>query len=230
VFYNRSATHGGIVFVLEQVPSERKLVELEVNAVIGERRYSKTLNIILDDDAVVIHSAAVSPGVQATLADRFNAIYGPNTAPTYFFKSDLFSLHGTLDFSAHSQQVGTVFTASGQPLIKYMPNITGLIFDGCSNVTPTGTSFGTYDSSTKTLTFEALPNLTTLSFANCNASDTGILDLTGCENITSLDLRGTQVGIKLANSKVSSLQLGSPISVSITNPRTLGESETTFTI
>lgn len=230
VFYNRSATHGGIVFVLEQVPSERKLVELEVNAVIGERRYSKTLNIILDDDAVAIHSAAVSPGVQATLADRFDAIYGSNTAPTYFFKSDLFSLHGTLDFSAHSQQVGTVFTASGQPLIKYMPNITGLIFDGCSNVTPTGTSFGTYDSSTRTLTFEALPKLTTLSFAGCNSQDIGILDLTNCQNVTSLDLRNTQVSVKLVNSKIALLQLGSPISVSITNPTILGDSGTTLTI
>jgi hypothetical protein len=102
IFYNRSATHGGIVFVLEQVPPQKKLVELEINAVIGERRYSKTLNIVLDDDSVAIHSAAISPGVQATLVDRFEAIYGSNTAPTYFFKSDLYSIHGILDFSVHS--------------------------------------------------------------------------------------------------------------------------------
>jgi hypothetical protein len=207
-----------------------RLVELEVNAVIGERRYSKTINIVIDNDSVALHTVSVSQGVQGTLTDRFNAIYGQGTAPTGFFKSDLYSLYGTLDFSGHASSVGTVFASNGQPLLKYLPNINGLIFDGCSNVQPTGSSFGTYDSQTNTLVFETLPNLTTLSFANCNASDTGILDLTGCENITSLDLRGTQVGIKLANSKVSSLQLGSPISVSITNPRTLGESGTTFTI
>jgi hypothetical protein len=198
-----------------------KLVELEVNAVVGERRYSKTLNIVIDDDSVAIHSAAVSPGVQATLADRFDAIYGQNTAPTYFFKSDLLSLYGTLDFSAHSQQVGTVFATNGQPLVKYMPNVTGLVFTGCTNVSPTGSSFGTYDSSTRTLTFETLPKLTTLSFENCNAQDVGILDLTNCPNITTLNLTGTQVGVILAGSSVTSLALGSPSLVSITNPVSL---------
>jgi hypothetical protein len=111
-----------------------------------------------------------------------------------------------------------------------LPNVTGLLFDGCSNVTPTGTSFGTYDSSTRTLTFEALPKLTTLSFADCNSQDIGILDLTNCQNVTSLDLRNTQVSVKLVNSKIALLQLGSPISVSITNPTVLGDSGTTLTI
>jgi hypothetical protein len=45
-----------------------------------------------------------------------------------------------------------------------------------------------------------------------------------------LDLRSTQVSVKLVNSKIASLQLGSPISVSITNPTVLGDSGTTLTI
>lgn len=230
LFYNRSATHGGIVFIVEQVPQDMRIVELEINAIVGEKRYSKVINVVIYDDATALHSISTSAGVQQTLVDKFNTIYGQGTAPTYFYKTDLYSLYGTLDFSSNAAQVGTVFTTNGQPLIKYLPNITGLIFTNCINVVPTSSSFGTYDSSTNTLVFEELPKLQTLSFAGCSAQDTGILDLTRCPNVTNLDLRDTQVGIKLVNSKINSLQLGSPSYVSISNPIVLGNADTTFSL
>lgn len=227
-YYNRSATRGGIRIILEQAPQDMRLVELEVNAVIGDRRYTKVINIVLYDDAVSLHNASISQGVQGAITDRFNAIYGSNTAPLNFFKSDLYSLYGDLDFSGYASSVGTVFASNGEPLIKYLPNITGLIFTGCSNVTPTGASFGTYNSQNHTLLFLAMPKLTTLSFQGCNSQDTDVLDLTNCPNITALNLSGTQVGVKLVNSNITQLALGSPTTVIIDTPTAITSDNVTI--
>lgn len=80
-----------------------------------------------------MHSQSTSVGVQNVLNTRHVALYG-NALDSYY-KSDLLSLTGTLDFSANASSIGTVYTADGNnSLLKYLPNIKSLIFDNCTSL------------------------------------------------------------------------------------------------
>lgn len=231
MYYTKSATHGGIILGIETIPDEMRVVDLQVDVIIGEKRYSKTLNIIAYDDALVLHKLATSIGVQNTLVDAFNVQYGNNTAPSEFYKSDLFSISGTLDFSAHSNAVGTVLATNGNPLLQYLPNITGLNFTNCTSVKPTSASFGSYNSSTRTTTFIANQNIVSVSFSGCDPSDTAAIDFSQCPNLESVNMYGTKVGVVLGSqNKVNNLILGTPYTVSITNPTVLGDDNATTSI
>lgn len=217
LYYTKTATRGGIVFGLSEAPQEMMLVTLNMTAIVGERTYNKTINIVLYDDSTSMYNQG--GGVQAALQERFSAIYG--ISPTYFYKTDLFSIYGTLDFSGYVQNVSDVYDIERKPLIRHLTNVQRLIFTGCYNILPTGSYFGEYNNSTQTLLFQEMPHLTEISFNGCNANDNSIIDLTNCPSITKLDLRGTQAGINLVNSSISTLQLGSPKVVVITNPKVL---------
>lgn len=73
-----------------------------------------------------------------------------------------------------------------------------------------------------------MPKLTTLSFQGCNSQDTDVLDLTNCPNITALNLSGTQVGVKLVNSNITQLALGSPTTVIIDTPTAITSDNVTI--
>ena len=54
--------------------------------------------------------------------------------------------------------------------------------------------------------------------------------LTNCPNVATVNLSGTTAGIKLASgSPVSSISLGSPVSVSIVRPKTLTSNDISIT-
>lgn len=223
LYYAKCASHNGIVIGTTTVPQNLTLYELKAYVTVGARTYIKTVNIIAYDDAQVLHTQVTSPGVQNVLNTLHSSLYG-NSIYEYY-KSDLLSLVGALDFSVESQSVGSVYANNNVSLLTYLPNISSLNFDGCSSLVQA--SLGTINNGV--LTFYPSSSLTTFS-AN-GAPITNIVDFSGCPNLDSIDLRNTYAGIILPNqSRVSSIQLGSPSKVSITNPTQIGNSGTTFTI
>ena len=106
-----------------------------------------------------------------------------------------------------------------------MKYITSIILDGLTSITLTDLITGNNQ-----LDVSNISSLTSISLNGCTGLNGSVLNLTDSPQITSVDLRGTSTGITLVNSRITSLQLGSPASVSITNPTALGDSGTTFTI
>lgn len=72
--------------------------------------------------------------------------------------------------------------------------------------------------------FSRISGLTTVNLYGCSGL-TGVVDLTGATGVTSLDLRGTNCGVIVPqNSEITTLQLGTPVSVSINQPTSLTSS------
>jgi hypothetical protein len=62
---------------------------------------------------------------------QYGAVLGRNN----FYKVDLYSMNGTIDFHTAGTNLTSLGTANGSYLFKYLPNITGLILDGCTAIT-----------------------------------------------------------------------------------------------
>lgn len=172
-----------------------------------------TANIIVSDDATAI--------VMSNQAVLFNAIntawttqYGSAIGRNNFFKVDLMSLTGTLDFSTAGANLSNLITANGSYLFKYLTNLTGLNLDGCTNITNVHSSITQID-------FTYMTKLINLSIQNCTGL-TGNIDLTMCPNIAQVDASGTTVNVLVPSASVlTKYEVGSPTSINITNPTVL---------
>jgi hypothetical protein len=47
---------------------------------------------------------------------------------------------GTIDFSSQASELQNLVTVNGSYLFRYLSNITGIILDGCTNITQTNNS------------------------------------------------------------------------------------------
>ena len=217
IYYTKSATHKGIVLGVTTAPDTPKIYTLKINVIVGGKQFTRNINILVYNDSQVIHTQNVSSGVQNVLNTNHILSYG--NAINQYYKSDLLSLTGTLDFSAESQSIGSISTVNRDNLLQYLQNISEFNFSGCSHLDQS--SLGSISSGV--ISVVNLPNLITL---NLNGTPiTNVLDLTNCPNIEILDTRNTNAGVKLASgSPMTSLQLGSPSVVDIKNPKYLTKS------
>ena len=221
IYYTKSATHKGIVIGVTQAPNSPRLYTLKVNVVVGGKQFTRNINLLVYNDAQVIHTQNTSMGVQNVLNANHTLLYG--NAINQYYKSDLLSLAGILDFSAEYQSIGTVLTTNGDKLLQYLQNVSEFNFNNCSSLDQS--SLGTITSGV--ISVLSLPTLTTLKLNG--APITNVLDLTNCPNIETLDTRNNSAGIILAtNSPITSMQLGSPSKVDIRNPRYLVKNNVTI--
>lgn len=225
--YTKDSQNGGItVKVAGNPPSTMRKYRLVARISIGGRSSQTfSLNIIVWDDNDVIISQNVSEGKYIGVTTLYKSNYSLTDFTGSVYKSHLLSLYGTLDFSQQQQKPASLLTQNGDSMFLYTKYITSVILDGCTAIPLTDIS-----TSATELDFSNMQYMTSLSINGCSGLGNGLLDLSANPEITSIDTRGTTVGIKLVNSKVSSLQLGSPSAVSIINPTILGNSGTTFTI
>ena len=214
IYYTKTATQKGIVLGVTSAPSSPRLYALKINVVVGGRQFTRNINILVYDDAQVMHTQNTSAAVQNVLNTAHTTLYGDGIAQ--YYKSDLLSLAGELDFSAEYQSIGSILTNSGDRLLQYLQNVSSLNFENCSQLDQT--SLGPLTSGV--IRVVSLPVLETL---NVNGTSiTATLDLTDCPNVTTLDARNSQAGVKLSTSSpITSLRLGSPHIVDITNPKYL---------
>lgn len=181
--------------------------------------------VVNDNDIIV--PANGSP-LASTLYNKYISLYyaGQSNIPSAFpmYKMHLLSLYGTLDFS-NVPQIESVMTTNRDTVFKYVPYVTSLVLDGCSRLYKQD-PITLLDS----LDFSNLTRLTSASFNGCT-NLIGTLDFTNCTELDSLDARNTSLGVILPQmSKITSLQLGSPTEIRITQPTVLGNVGTVYTM
>ena len=160
------------------------------------------------------------------LKNRWYAKYGEDIGRNKFYRSDLFTLDGTLTFST---DITSVRSAVGtHSLFEYLPAIEGLNFSGCSSLlstyTPTGSS-----TPINMFVFDNMPALTTLNITNCS-SLTEDIDLSDCPNITTVTATGTSINVYLPQgSGVTSYSLGTPTEIILDSPTAIAPTNVTVT-
>ena len=172
-----------------------------------------TANIIVSDDstAIVMSSQSVMFNV---INAAWTAQYGSAIGRNNFFKVDLMSLTGTLDFSTAGSNLSNLLTANGSYLFRYLSNLTGLNLDGCTNITNVNSNITQID-------FTYMTALQNLSIQNCTGL-TGNIDITMCTDIRQVDSSGTTVSIIMPTEpKVTKYEVGKPTTISIVNPTVL---------
>ena len=219
VKYSKDAVYGGINIVVDgPVSDQPKLYCIQTRLKIGgkETQIYNLYFMVIDDNEVIV-PANGSP-LASTLYDKYISLYysGQSVIPSAFsmYKTHLMSLYGTLDFSQQST-IGSVMTSKGDTVLKYIPNITSLIFDGCANLYKQDpqTNSDSFD-------FSSLLELTSISMNGCVGA-VGVLDFSNNGKLQSVDIRNTTLGIKLVNSIVTTVKLGSPTKVEIRSPKYL---------
>lgn len=138
------------------------------------------------------------------------------------------ALTGTLDFTTDPVTntaksdwlaITSIKTNSGSIILKYLPNITELVFDNCTALTSTNSSIT--DDDKNQFVFTYMLNLISISMQNCIGL-TNDIDVSSLTKLTTLNLGGTTINALLpTNSVISTLHLGSPTSVSINTPTAL---------
>lgn len=179
---------------------------------------SKQLIVMQDNQAII---TSINTVVYGVLSNSWNTEYNTQL-PTSVYRIHLLSLHGELDFSVqiNEQTLGSnIATNNRRTLLKYIPNVTSLIFDGCNALT--FTSQYVDENNGKQIMFDYMPNLQKLSIQNCTRLDQDI-DLTMCPNIQEIDASGTTINVILPNNpKITKYELGTPTSINISNPTVL---------
>ena len=186
-----------------------------------------TMNILLfDDNNRILDNDPTNP-LYLCVRDKYNTTFSI-AANTNFaiYKSDLLSLEGSLDLSTSPYNAVTSLQTNSGSIFNYLPYITSVDLTGCTMLSHRFSS-GIFD-------FSNMPRLTAVSLNGCtglnsNNQGSNTLDLSTSPHITSIDLRNTTIGIKIgASSNINTLQLGSPIYVSITRPRVLTDAGITI--
>ena len=179
-----------------------------------ERTVTSTL-VISDDGTPIVSSNQV---MFNAVNDAFTTQTGSSIGRNYFYKVDLMVLTGTIDFTSYAATLPNLVTSNGSYLFKYLPNVTGIILDGC-NITNTANNIQGDDK--RQFLFDNMVNLRTLSIQNCTGL-TGDVDLTMCPEITQVDASGTTVNVLVpTGTKVTNYEVGAPATVSIVNPTQL---------
>ena len=231
------STRGGIPLQAssnDPLPSSPVLFQVNASIKIGGKdTITKTIYFIAVNDATPIIE-----GSQAALSrcmwDKYCALYSLQTgAAQNMYKTHLLSVYGTVDFSPNDYKtVNSLVTSNNDSVLKYIPNVTILNFEGC-------TSLGIQDTNHyNNFDFTQSSNLTSLNLKGCTGLNGQYLDLRPCANLTTLDTRNTSIGVLLGNAttsaslktKISTLHLGSPIKLVIDGATVLGQSNTTFDI
>jgi hypothetical protein len=133
---------------------------------------------------------------------------------TQLYKTDLLSLQGELRFY-NLEDIGSLgtYTNSSDSIFNYMPNLTGLIIDTCTNVAWQGDE-------DKLINLAKLPKLETLKIKNSSfSSGTNIeLHLSSSLYLTEIDTTGSNTDVVLNGlNNLTTLKLGNPKIIEIVN-------------
>lgn len=181
---------------------------------LGGKTVTLTKKIIVMNDLSPIVRADGSY-LYLALNALYTSINGEGTEA--FYRSTLMALTGTLDLSPYPN-IGRVAVSTNKTIFYYLSNLTGLIMDGCTQLTDTFTNGGiTIDQ----MDFSTMPKLQILSIQNCTGLVNDI-DLTDNEDIRQVDARGTSLNVILPiTPKVTNLTLGAPSEIVIDSPTVL---------
>ena len=213
----RKASTGGIRLNADAaMPANDEVYIYDIQATVrfksSVERIATAAVVVADDiDSIVMSN-------QSIMYNCINAAwvvqYGSNIGRNSFYKVDLLSMNGTIDFSTAGSSLTSLLTANGSYLFKYLPNLTGLNLDGCSTLTSANSNIDQF-------VFTNMTALQNLSIQNCTGL-TADIDLTMCTDLRQVDASSTSVNVLVPEgTKITKYEVGAPTSISIVNPTVL---------
>lgn len=183
----------------------------------GKRLNINSIVAAGDDASAVVMSyqSAMYTSINNAWTTQFGSSIGRNN----IYKLDLFMMTGTIDFSSQASELLNLVTVNGSYLFRYLSNITGIILDGCTNITQTNDSIA--GENKNQLVFTNMTKLQNLSIQNCTGI-TGNIDLTPCTDIRQIDASGVSCNIIIPeNAPITKYEVGTPTMVSMINPTSI---------
>lgn len=203
------------------IPNGSETYEYTLQVVVtfkSDKQMTINGRIVLMNDTIAIVSR-LQEFLYKAISDRWEAQTGEELTKNNLYRSDLISLDGTLTFGPDSQFNNIVTNKGTDSVLKYLPSVTGLVFDNNTNLTSTYNTI-TEDNGNQFI-FTNMPQLKKLYIQNCT-SLTEDIDLTMCADLEEVDASGTSINVFIpADSKVTKYELGLPTSVSIVRPTVL---------
>lgn len=189
------------------MPDEVQLYTLTANVLFTSgKQMTCSSTIVVQSDCIIV--PASSQAIYGALNDAWTSQFGSALGKNNFYKVDLMAIQTGVDFSSYASSLSSLTTYDNQYLLKYIPNVPALTFDGCTQLTSTN------------FVFDKMPNLVYLSIEGCTGL-TGTIDLSN-NSIQQLYASGTTVSFTLpSNTTITNYELGTPSSISINNPVSL---------
>ena len=189
------------------MPDEVQLYTLTANVLFTSgKQMTCSSTIVVQSDGIIV--PASSQAMYGALNDAWTSQFGSALGKNNFYKVDLMAIQTAVDFSSYASGLSSLTTYDNQYLLKYIPNVPALIFDGCTQLTSTN------------FVFDKMPNLVYLSIKNCTGL-TGTIDLSN-NPIRQIYANGTTVSFTLpSNTTITNYELGTPSSININNPVSL---------
>ena len=207
------------------VPNNSDIFDYTISAVVTfisdkQMTASSTINV-MNDSIPIVNS--LNSNLYIPIQNSWATQFGTELTKLDLYRVDLMSLTGTIDFSVRSSDSEFTSIATGKSidsLLKYLPNVTGLIFDNCTHLTSINSNPNFEDNGNQFI-FDKMPNLQILSIQNCIGLNQTI-DLTDCPNITQVDASGTTINVLVPEGAIlTKYELGTPTSINLINPTVL---------
>lgn len=224
--YAKSTSADKLRLVAYSTPDTRSLYKVKINVKFQGLKPAevKQFYVIVWNDNIPVITIDTTNPLYLAIRNKYNTDYDlANETNFAIFKSHLLSLYGTFDLTQYSS-VGSLIGNNQQSIFNYMPYITSINLEGCTNLVHRFNSTG--DGFINVFDFTNMPRLTSISLKGCtglNASNISpnTLSLATCPNVTSLDVEDTTIGVNIPkNHGISVLKLGSPRELIIGNNST----------
>lgn len=198
------------------VPTNDDIFTYKVEAVVN---FVSGLSMTVHYNITVMNDIDIVSSVQSSMYNAINNRWKEKfgtTLGTYIYRSELLNIDGTLTFDSN---ILNVYTNNGSTLFNYIPNVEGLIFDGCDKLNSIYSAPGTQEQNL--FIFNKMQNLKVLNIQGCS-SLTEDIDLSMCKNIEKVYASRTNINVSIPdNSKITNYELGTPTSISLINPTSI---------
>ena len=116
------------------IPNDDSIYEYTITATVefeSNRQMTATKNVVVMQDNIPIVSS-LQTYLYAAVADAWNTQFGTALSESRVYRIDLFALTGTMTFDTRLENLVTANSTAS--LLDYLPNLTGLVFDGNTNI------------------------------------------------------------------------------------------------
>lgn len=215
--FTRDSTQNGIVLYVRGVPlTGIRRYKIKSSIQIGgqSEQISYTYIMLMNDSSPLV-LRNTSNALYNALSSKYETQYSASVGD--FYKSNLLSLSGTLSFTDNSVTgITSLMTRNSDTVFNYLKYITEIDMTGCNQI-----ELIDHVTGDNQFIFTGMPDLTSVILNGCTQLS-GNLNTSTSLNITTLDLRGTELNVNIPeNSRLTTLKLGTPTSVIINSPTVL---------
>jgi hypothetical protein len=96
--------------------------------------------VVIDDNEIIVSNSSQADDLYTVISTHYGINYGTQHVNMNYYKTQLISLYGTIDFS-DTPLISTLKAHNNKhSILYYLPNITGVKADGCTNLSFTDNS------------------------------------------------------------------------------------------